>query len=126
MKQAALRLKQSLQNDIIHLIKSEWIDPNIERSLNDQKLVEALILGFSNQIRSGHYQLAVPEAQSAQWKSFIAEKLIELEIFKSNDLKLKLINKDGGFQLSFGDDEFKSLFEEFPHEDLAQMLFGND
>lgn len=126
LKQAALSLKQRLKDDIIHLIQSQWINPNIKKSLEDPKLIQSLILGFAEQIKGGNYQLQVPSENELEWKIFVKDKLTDLEIIKSDNVKLKLINVDDGFQLSFGEEEFKALFQEFLTEDLAIMLFAND
>ncbi len=126
LNQAALQLKQKLEDQILHLVKKDWIDPNIERNLDDQELVKSLILSFTEQIQAGSYQLQIPAKLEADWKGFVKDKLTDLELVKSDDLNLKLISTEDGFQLNFGPDEFKALFQEFLNEDLSKMLFEND
>ncbi len=126
VRQRALQIKQDLQNEIINLIHQDSIAPALMRNISDQELMQSLVLKLVEGLNEGNYQLIIPIELSKEWEAFVSEKLTNMELVKGDNLKFKLIDKEGGFQLAFGEAEFNALFREYLNEELYQSLFGHD
>ncbi len=129
-RQMIATLKQELENKLLDKV----VAPGIHSAMEQQEFMQELILkalsAFKSDGKAPDLRLLLPEADRARYDAFLKDLtgsvLKEgLSVSFSGDLQggFRLEDKQGGYMLSFTEEDFMALFGEYARPRLKQLLF---
>ncbi len=130
-KQAVNALKQEITN----VLTTKIIDESVTKSLEDDDFIQSIIetmVKTWNKDEQGNIDLnvLVNEKQQDKIKKYFSSKakaLLDqgLEISAGKNIKagFQVSPKDGGYKLSFTDDDFANFFKEYLRPKMIELLF---
>lgn len=131
-RQAISDLKQKVAS----LVESKTIKPGTKEAFKDAQFVKDIIKTIVKNWNpeSGeaiHLKMVLPAQQQKELEDYFKSEASELlnnklEVSFSDKLKggFKIGPKDGGFMVSFTDDDFENFFQAFMRPKLIEFLFG--
>lgn len=136
LKLASKQIINTVKQQITDIITDDIVSAQVGEALKDSQFMKSIIEKIasnwqSNDATSADLNIILPEAEKAKMDSFIkneAKKLIEKGVAFSFSKELKsgfqLSPKDGGYKVSFSEEEFGNYFKEYLRPKLIELLFG--
>ncbi len=132
---AAKQLISDLKQQIVDLIQVKAIKPETQSSFKDvaftQDIIRSLVKNWDPQ-SGDNVELSVllPLEKQKEFDAFFKDKSKDMlqkgiDISYTESLKggFKIGPKDGGFMISFSDEDFENLFKTYMRPKLISMLF---
>ena len=131
----AMSAKQSvaaLRQDIVNLITVKVAEGSVKKAFDDAEFVKTLLAetvkGWNV---SGDMKVTVPEKDAAKLEDYIKTgiaKTIDKGIIVEHDGDIragfKVSPADGGFQVSFTDEDFEAFFKNYIRPRTNELLYG--
>ena len=119
----------AIKTAITDLINGKVVTDNIQAATADPKFMQALILKMAEQMmQNGNVTIEAKDAQSLRTyfeqnaKALLNQGLTITEV-KGIKTDFQIQNTQGGYKLSFGEQELVAYFKEFLRPQLIEMLF---
>ncbi|MCD8185867.1 MAG: hypothetical protein LUD68_05240 [Rikenellaceae bacterium] len=133
-RQTIAALKESIQ----HLLAVRDLSPAIKKAVNDSSFLQEMILTVAKnwngteQTRTD-LDVMLPESTQKAVVEAIQAGLIQslgagIEVKPNAQVKsgFKVAPKDGGYYISFTDEDFDALFREYLRPKVAKLLYGDN
>lgn len=119
----------AIKTAITDLINGKVVTDNIQAATADPKFMQSLILKMAEQMmQNGNVTIEAKDAQSLRTyfeqnaKALLNQGLTITEV-KGIKTDFQIQNTQGGYKLSFGEQELVAYFKEFLRPQLIEMLF---
>lgn len=132
MKLATRQMVAALRENIANLVVAKVSEPAVHAALLDEEFVKEMLLEVARQWNGERVELAAvlpeqmkgkldAEAESAS-KALLSEGV---EVGYSEKVKtgFKVAPKEGGYYISFTEEDFSALLAEYLKEKITKMLF---
>lgn len=132
MKLATRQMVAALRENIANLVVAKVSEPAVHAALLDEKFVKEMLLEVARQWNGERVELAAvlpeqmkgkldTEAEGAS-KALLSEGV---EVGYSEKVKtgFKVAPKEGGYYISFTEEDFSALLAEYLKEKITKMLF---
>jgi len=135
---SAKQLISDLQQKIASLIETKTIKPLVSNVFEDTNFTGNMVLNLIEKWQpedAGNVQISVllPKEKQEAFEDFFKNKVgdllkNELEIKFSDKFKggLKIGPKEGGYMISFTEEDFENLFRTYLRPKLIDLLYNND
>lgn len=132
-RQTIAELKTQIQN----LVTAKELTPKVKDAIDDKAFLQNMILLVcqnwdGNQQTRTELEVMLPEKAKGelaqQLKAMLENALDEgVEVKTGEEVKsgFKVSPKEGGYYISFTDEDFDALFQEYLRPKVAELLFGN-
>lgn len=130
---SARQMMEDTQQKIVKLIEAEVIDPQVQKAFSDVEFTREVILTLVknwNPQEAADLKVLLPQEKQKQFEEFFtrktAEKLAQgLEIAFSDKIKggFKIGPKEGGYMISFSQDDFENYFKGYMRPRLEELLY---
>jgi V/A-type H+/Na+-transporting ATPase subunit E len=132
---AAKQLISDLKQQIVDLIQVKAVKPETQGSFKDvaftQDIIRSLVSNWDPQSGENvELSVLLPLEKQKEFDAFFKDKSKDLlkkgiDISYTESLKggFKIGPKDGGFMISFSDEDFENLFKTYMRPKLISMLF---
>ena len=136
LKMASKQILNTIKQNIISVINKEIISSKINEAIADKTFIKKTIeLIASNwkidDASSANLEIILPEDKKTELDNYLKKEATELlkkgiSINYSNGLKsgFQIGPKDGGYKVSFSEEEFENYFKDFLRPKLVELLFG--
>lgn len=138
LKLSSRQALNNLKQQITDLIVAKTVDADVKKAFEDNTYLKELILAIVqkwNPSSDGNLELdlILPADKEAELKSFIESKakaLISKGLTMQFSGRLKngfeISPSDGGFKISFTDEDFSRFFSDYVKPTIATILFEGD
>lgn len=135
---SARQLISDIRQKIIHLIETKAVEPETKKSFKDVEFTQSIIKELvKNWNPKGDdmvdLKILLPAEQQKDFEKFFKAKASDVlgkgaEVFFSDKIKggFKIGPKEGGYLISFSDEDFDNLFRGYLRPRLIKMLFDTD
>lgn len=135
---SARQLISDTRQKLVNLIEGEVVEPEVKAAFKDveftREVIQALVKNWNpKEEEAVDITLLLPEEKLADFEKFFKGKTAELlgkgvEISFTEKIKggFKIGPKDGGYLISFSDEDFDNLFREYLRPRLIEMLYKKD
>jgi len=125
-----------LKQKVVGLLERETLSTHTKSAFADQQFVQELILAVvqnwkPNESDTVDLQLLLPKSKENEFQSFLKQKVQAyfdkgLQVTWSERMKngFKIGPKDGGYLVSFSDEDFDNFFISYLRPMLVELLFG--
>lgn len=130
LKLFANQMINALKTEITDLVCGDVVTETVKAATAEKDFMQKAILGFVQQMAdSGSVVIETAQAEklTAYFKQYAKELLNKgVTIKEVNTIKTQFVvtPSEGGYKLTFGDDEFIAFFKEFLRPKLVEMLFN--
>lgn len=130
LKLFANQMINALKTEITDLVCGDVVSASVKAATTDKDFMQQILLNFVQQMASSQsvtIETAQAEKLSAYFKAHAKELLNKtVTITEVNNVKTQFVvtPSEGGYKLTFGDDEFIAFFKEFLRPKLVEMLFN--
>ncbi len=131
-RQAISDLKQKIAG----LVETGIVQPQTKGAFKDiafmQELIKAVVKNWNpNQNENVELSVLLPSASKKEFEAFFKEKATDLldrglQLSYSEKMKsgFKVGPKDGGYMISFADEDFENFFRAYLRPKLIELLYG--
>lgn len=135
---SARQLISDTRQKLVNLIEGDVIEPEVKAAFKDveftQEVIKAMVKNWNPKgDETVDISLLLPNEKKAEFEKFFKGKTAELlgkgvEISFTEKIKggFKVGPKNGGFLISFSDEDFDSLFRGYLRPRLIEMLYKKD
>ncbi len=135
---SARQLISDTRQKLVNLIEGQVVEPEARAAFKDveftREVIQALVKNWNpKEEEAVDITLLLPEEKLADFEKFFKGKTAELlgkgvEISFTEKIKggFKIGPKDGGYLISFSDEDFDNLFREYLRPRLIEMLYKKD
>lgn len=130
LKLFANQMINALKTEITDLVCGTVTSESVKAATTEKDFMQKAMLSFVQQMaadQSVTIEAADAESLTAYFKAHAKELLNKkVTITEVNNIKTKFVvtPSEGGYKLTFGDDEFIAFFKEFLRPKLVEMLFN--
>ena len=133
-RQTIATLKEQIQN----LVAAKELTPKVKDAVDDKAFLQNMILLVcknwnGNQQTHTELEVMLPEKAKGELQQALKAMLENalddgVTVKTSEDVKsgFKVAPKDGGYYISFTDEDFDALFQEYLRPKVAELLFGKE
>lgn len=129
-RQMISALKQEVENHLMDKVVAPGVHSAMEQQQFMQDLIGKAVAAFNPEKTGTDLSLILPEADRNKYDAFLKDltgsTLKEgLSVTFSGKLQggFRIENREGGYMLSFTEDDFLALFKEYARPRLKQLLF---
>ncbi len=135
IKITARQMLSSIKQEVENGLMNKVVEPGIRSAMEQQAFMQELILKaiacFQPEKRNGlDLTLLLPESDREKYNAFLKDLIggtlkDGLQINFDGDLQggFRILNKQGGYMLSFTEEDFAALFKEYARPRIKQLLF---
>ena len=130
LKLFANQMVNALKTEVTNLLCGEVTSESVKAAVTDPAFMQKLMLTFVQNLASEKpvtIETAQADELTAYFKSH-AKHLLDngLKITEVNNVKAQfvVVPADGGYKMTFGENEFIAFFQEFLRPKLVEMLFN--
>lgn len=135
---AGKQVIETIKSDVQDMIVAKAIDQPVKNAALDPKFVEEMLIAVARNWSGTStdkvsLQAMLPKEMEAQLGKSLADSLHaalgqEMEIAFSEGVKsgFKIGPKNGGYHISFSDDNFNALLGEYMRPKVHEMLYGKE
>lgn len=130
LKLFANQMINALKTEITDLVCGDVVSATVKSATSDTEFMQKAMLNFVEQMAGSQsvvIETAEAESLTAYFKAHAKELLNKkVTITEVNNVKTQFVvtPSEGGYKLTFGDDEFIAFFKEFLRPKLVEMLFN--
>lgn len=130
LKLFANQMINALKTEITDLVCGDVVSATVKSATSDTEFMPKAMLNFVEQMAGSQsvvIETADAESLTAYFKAHAKELLNKkVTITEVNNVKTQFVvtPSEGGYKLTFGDDEFIAFFKEFLRPKLVEMLFN--
>lgn len=134
LKLSSRQALNSLKQQIVDLVNDSIVKTSVASATADkafiQKIIETAVNNWVSSNDNPELSVLLPENEEKKLKEYFMKSAKNLfdkgfEIKKDNNLKsgFQLMPKDGGYKISFTDEDFINFFKQYLRPKLTEMLF---
>lgn len=129
---ATRQVVAALKENIANLVVAKTTEPAVKAAMVDVEFVKEMLLGIARNWNGERVELSaiLPAEQKAKFEAeaeSAAKALLDagIEVGYSERVKsgFKVAPKDGGYYISFTEEDFNALLAEYMKEKITKMLF---
>ncbi len=135
---SARQLISDTKQKVVNLIEAQVVEPNVKATLSDvefnKDIIKTLVANWNpKEDQAVDISVLLPKAKQKEFEAFYKSKTAEafgkgVEVSYSDKIKggFKIGPKEGGYLISFSDDDFDNLFRNYLRPRLINMLFDKE
>jgi V/A-type H+/Na+-transporting ATPase subunit E len=135
---SARQLISDTRQKVVNLVEAKVIEPQVKASMTDvefnKDIIQTLVKNWNpNSDASVEISVLLPAEKQKEFETFFKVKTAEMlgkgvEVSFSDKIKggFKIGPKDGGYLISFSDDDFDNLFRGYLRPRLIDLLFKQE
>ncbi|MFW5706462.1 MAG: hypothetical protein ACOC12_00955, partial [Bacteroidota bacterium] len=135
---SARQLISDARQKVVHLIEAKVVEPEVKASFKDvdftQNVIQTLVKNWKpGTDDSVDIQVLLPKEQQKDFEEFFKGKAAQMlgkgvEVSFTDKIKggFKIGPKEGGYLISFSDEDFDNLFRGYLRPRLIEMLYNKE
>jgi V/A-type H+-transporting ATPase subunit E len=131
LKLFANQMVNALKTELTNLVCGSVVSEAVKASSTDKEFMQKVMLTFVQNLAQGQ-SVTIETSQAAALSDYFkahAKQLLNqgVTITEVNNVKTQFVvtPSEGGYKLTFGEEEFIAFFKEFLRPKLIEMLFNN-
>ncbi len=136
VKMASTQAINALRQQVEKMVITNTVTPAVKEAMSDSKLIKSVITTIAGAFNAANpdsiaLEMIIPQSMKSELEDFLKKEIngklckgLEVEYVKGLSNGFKIGPKDGGYMISFTDEDFDAMIGNYLRPATRRILFG--